>query len=204
MGDIGSVSNIVWVASGIGIIDRETSSNLSKGVGFWLSFSFSLAIVKTMTISKSMGDIGSVSNIVGVSSGIGIGNRETSSNLSKGVGFSFSFSLAIVETMMTITDSSDHTWVMKTTIKSSVVKRQTSSNLANGPGFSITLAIISMMDSIHSSVANGSNSTDKTMAIVYTSDNTSRVSITIGNLSNGVWVTTDTGNSSKDLVLIKI
>ena len=75
MGDIGSVSNIVWVASGIGIIDRETSSNLSKGVWFWLSFSFSLAIVKTMTISKSMGDIGSVSNIMGVSSGIGIGNR---------------------------------------------------------------------------------------------------------------------------------
>merc|ERR1719410_1629951 len=53
-----------------------------------------------------------------VTSGIGIGNRETGINLSNGVGLSFSFSLAIVAKTMAIgaiADSSDQTWVVKTT-----------------------------------------------------------------------------------------
>merc|ERR1712121_308362 len=131
-----------------------------------------------------------------LTSGIGISNRETSINLSNGVGFSFSLSFAIVAKTMAIgaiADSSDQTWVVKTTIKSSIVKWQTSSNLANGVRLSFTLAIISNMTAINSSVANGTNSADKSMAIVYTSDNTSRVAITIGYLPNGVWVTADTG-----------
>merc|ERR1719348_1158153 len=192
MRDIGSVSNIVGVTSGIGIGNRETSINLSNGVG--LSFSLSLAIV-----SKTMRDIGSVSNIVGVTSGIGIGNGETGINLSNGVGLSFS--LAIVAKTMAIgaiADSSDQTWVVKTTIKSSIMKWQTSSNLANGVRLSFTLAIISNMTAIHSSVANGTNSADKSMAIVYTSDDTSRVAITIGYLPYSVWVTAHAGNSSKE------
>merc|ERR1712121_403794 len=131
-----------------------------------------------------------------LTSGIGISNRETGINLSNGVGFSFSLSFAIVAKTMAIgaiADSSDQTWVVKTTIKSSIVKWQTSSNLANGVGLSLTLAIITNMTAIHSSVANGTNTADKSMAIVYTSDNTSRVAITIGYLPNGVWVTADTG-----------
>ena len=191
MRDIGSVSNIMGVTSGIGIGNWETSSNLTNGVGF--SFSFSLAIV-----AKTMRDIGGVSNIVGVACGIGIIDRESSSNLTNGVWLrlSFSFSLAIVAIGMSIADPSDHTWVVKTTIKSSIVKWQTSSNLANGPGLSLTLAI---MNTIDSSVANGTISTDKSMTIVNTSDDTSRVAITIGYLPNGVWVTTDAGNNSKNL-----
>merc|ERR1712121_222788 len=131
-----------------------------------------------------------------LTSGVGIGNGETSINLSDGVGLSFSLSFAIVAKTMAIgaiADSSDQTWVVKTTIKSSIVEWQTSSNLANGVRLSFTLAIISNMTAVHSSVANGTNSADKSMAIVYTSDNTSRVAITIGYLPNGVWVTADTG-----------
>merc|ERR1719213_557714 len=150
----------------------RVTSGIGIGVGF--SFSFSLAIA---IVAKTMRDIGGVSNIVGVACGIGIIDRESSSNLTNGVWLrlSFSFSLAIVAIGMSITHSSDHTWVVKTTIKSSIVKWQTSSNLANGPGLSLTLAI---MKTIDSSVANGT--------------------ISIGYLPNGVWVTTDAGNSSKD------
>ena len=94
-----------------------------------------------------------MSNVVGMSSGIGIGNWETSSNLSNGVGFSVS--LAIVESRSSI--------------------------------------------SIVSSVANGSITRDKTMAIVYTSDEATS-SVAMGHLSNSVGITAYTGDEDKNLV----
>merc|ERR1719187_81790 len=102
-------SNIVGMASSIGISLREPIGNLSEGVGISISISlgltvsFTLAIVTTidttiamistvtnstiarnytMTIVNSSND----SNIVGMASSIGISLREPIGNLSEGVG----------------------------------------------------------------------------------------------------------------------
>merc|ERR1712055_810349 len=114
VGSSGYNSNIVGVSSSIGIVDGETSSDLSNGVSISIRVSLTLAIVvssismngwggismNTRVSIGSMGigrsSIGSVSvvdrggvggsghnsNIVGVSSSIGIVDGESSSDLS--------------------------------------------------------------------------------------------------------------------------
>merc|ERR1719209_2889262 len=64
-------SNIVWVSSSIGVVDRETSSDLFNGVGISIRVSLTLAIVVS---SISMNGWGSVTMNTRVSIGsMGIG-----------------------------------------------------------------------------------------------------------------------------------
>merc|ERR1712055_142347 len=109
--DTSNDSNIVGVTSGIGISLRESIGNLSEGVGISISLgltvSFTLAKVTTIdtTIAKistvtnstiarchtmAIVDTSNDTNIVGVTSGIGISLRESIGNLSEGVGISIS------------------------------------------------------------------------------------------------------------------
>merc|ERR1719370_2598431 len=109
----GDDSNIVGVTSGIGISLRESIGNLTNSVGIRITVSLTLAIVSTIsTIDTTIGTTiarvsrvsmvtngtisrytpmsiiysGDDSNIVGVTSGIGISLRETIGNLANGVG----------------------------------------------------------------------------------------------------------------------
>merc|ERR1719474_847778 len=104
-----------------------------------------------------------VSNIMGVSGHIGVVSWKTGINLANSVSISIGISLAIAivtQSISTMADMSDHTWVVKTTIKGSVVKGKSSVNLANGIWFSLGLTLAKMMESmiarVDCSVANGS------------------------------------------------
>merc|ERR1712168_894602 len=127
VGGSGHNTNIVRVSGSIGIVDRESSSDLSNGVSISIRVSLTLAIVVSrvsmdgwgsismntrvsicsMGIGRSsiggisvvdrggVGGSGHNSNIVGVSSSIGIVDGESSSDLSNGVGISIRVSLTL-------------------------------------------------------------------------------------------------------------
>merc|ERR1719466_103062 len=113
-------SNIVGVTSGIGISLRESIGNLTNGVSFRITVSLTLAIVSTIsttigtTIGTTIARVSTVtngtisryspmsiiyscddSNIVGVTSGIGISLRESIGNLTKSVSIRITVSLTL-------------------------------------------------------------------------------------------------------------
>merc|ERR1712045_216921 len=103
---VGQYSNIVGVASGVGVVDGEAGSHLAQGVGIGLSLS--LAIVAVMhsrvggvsVVSIAVTDTSYNSDIVGASSSIGVVDRESSSNLANSVGIGLSLPLAIVSSVV--------------------------------------------------------------------------------------------------------
>merc|ERR1719495_2538006 len=159
-------SNIVWVSSSIGIVDRESSSDLSNGVSISIRVSLTLAIVvssisvdswgsismNTRVSIGSMGiggsSIGSVSvvdrggvggsghntNIVGVSSSIGIVDGESSSDLSNGVSISIRASLALAIVVSSISVDScggNNTGVHGRSSNNSRVSSRSSNNMVS-------------------------------------------------------------------------
>merc|ERR1712045_1085928 len=112
-GHVGQHSDIVGVASGVGVVDREAGSHLAQGVG--ISLSLSLAVVSSMnsrvggvavvSAIDSMADTSYNSDIVGASSSIGVVDRESSSNLANSVGISLSLPLAVVSSVVHSWDS---------------------------------------------------------------------------------------------------
>ena len=177
-GHMGHNSDIVGVASSVGIVHREASSHLVRGVG--ISLGLSLAIVGSVVNSRdgsigvdgggigiAMADSSDNSDIVGVASGVGIVHREASSHLVGGVSLSISLglSLAIV---------------------------------AGVKGRDGGIGVDSGGMSIHSSVADGADSIDQAMTIVDPSDDPARGGA-VGNLAQGVGVTAGAGNKSKNL-----
>merc|ERR1719320_334863 len=200
-------SNIVGVSSSIGIVDGESSSNLSNGVGIGIRVSLTLAIVVpsismdgwgsiSMNSRVSIGSmgvgrssIGSVSmvdrgrvgcsshntNIVRVSSSIGIMDREPSSNLSNGVGIgirvSLSFTLAIVVPSISMDRCGrNNAGVDGGGSNNSRVSSRSSHYMVSISKVSNTS--ISNMSSI-GTVTNSSNTTDNTIRVVNTSYYTS-------------------------------
>merc|ERR1719452_61935 len=210
-------SNIVGMSSSDGVGDRESICNLSNGVGIRISFSFTLAISimsktgitignRGSSISKisdtsisNMSSISSIgrgsiggssdnSNIVGTARSVGIGKGESIIYLSNGVGISirrsFSFTLSksiVVKTRITIGN-----------------RGSSISNMSN-TGISSRCSITNM--SSISTVANGTYSLHKTIAIVNTSYNTT-VGASSCDLANGVGisitVSIDSGQGQKD------
>merc|ERR1719391_124828 len=108
--DTGDDSNVVRVASGIGVMLGKTVGNLAKGVGIGLRVSLTLAVVvssvaRVADVSSRVSSVVSTvadgavagdtsvavvntsdhSNIMGVSSGVGIVLGKTVSNLAEGV-----------------------------------------------------------------------------------------------------------------------
>merc|ERR1712045_11114 len=170
-GHVGQHSNIVGVASGVGVVNREAGSNLAQGVGIGLSLSLTIVAVVNSRVGgvavvsaiDSMADTSYNSDIVGASSSIGVVDRESSSNLANSVGISLSLPLAIV---------------------SSVVHSRVGGVGVDSGG-------------IDSSVANGTNSRDEAMAVVNTSDDTA-IGGTMGNLTHSVGVTAGAGNEGKN------
>merc|ERR1711934_804226 len=180
-GHKGQHSNIVGVASGVGVVDREAVSDLTQSVGIGLSLS--LAIVDSVVsrrdggIGVDSGGIGVVSaidaiaeaghnsDIVGVASSIGVVDRESSSNLAQGVGISLSFPLAVVSSMV---------------------------RSRNGG-----IGVDSRGMGVDSSVANGANSRDEAVAIVNPSDDTA-IGGTMGDLAQSVCVTAGAGDEGKN------
>ena len=175
-------SDIVGVASSVGIVDREAVSHLVRGVG--VSISLSLAIVDSMVNSRdgsvgvdsrgigvgvdTVANSGDNSDIVGVASGVGIVDREAGSNLVGGVGLGISLSLPLA-------------------IVGSVVQGRDSG-----------VGVHSRSMGVHSSVSDGADSRDQAVAIVDSSDDTA-IGVTMGNLANGVGVTAGAGNEGKNL-----
>ena len=173
-GHVGHHSNIVGVASSVGVVDGEASSHLTQSVG--ISLSLSLSVVDSVVSSRdsvgvvsaidAMAEAGHNSDIVGVASSIGVVDRESSSHLAQSVGISLSFSLAVI---------------------SSVVHSRDGGIGVDSGGMGVD-----------SSVANGANSRDEAMAIVDTSDDTA-IGGTMGDLAQSVGVTANAGNEGKNL-----
>merc|ERR1711936_955036 len=179
-------SNIVRMSSGISISNWKSSSYLSNGVGLRICFSFTLAIVSSISIvsigsrsSDSMTSISKMSsidrgrvgctsdysNIVRMSSGISISNWKSSSYLSNCVclRICFSFTLAVVSSISIV---------------------------------SIGCCITKMtsISSVHTTVTKSFDTTHKTMAIINTSYNTSR-GVSSCNLANSVGITVSIDSS---------
>merc|ERR1712168_925391 len=220
-------SNIVEVSSSIGIVDGESSSDLSNGVSISIRVSLTLAIVvsrvsvdgwgsismNTRVSIGSMGigrsSIGSVSvvdrggvggsshnsDIVGVSSSIGIVDGESSGYLSNCVGISIriSLTLAIVVSRVSVDRcGGKNAGVHRGSSNYSRVSSRSSNNMVSVSKVSNTS--ISNMSSI-GTVANSSNTTDNTIRVINTSYYSS-IGQARCNLSNGVGVTVTTYGSS--------
>merc|ERR1711931_245749 len=128
------------------------------------------------------------SNIVGVSSSIGIVDRETSSDLSNGVGISIrvSLTLAIVVSGVSVDScGGKNAGVHGGSSNYSRVSSRGSNNMVSVSEVSNTS--ISNMSSI-GTVSNSSNTTDNTIRVINTSYYTS-IGQARCNLSNGVGVT---------------
>ena len=116
--DTGDDSNVVGVSSGIGVMLGKTVGNLAKGVGIGLRVSLTLAVVvssvaRVADVSSRVSSVVSTvadgavagdtsvavvntsdhSNVVGVSSGVGIVLGKTVSNLAEGVSIGLSLAL---------------------------------------------------------------------------------------------------------------
>merc|ERR1719480_554987 len=172
-GHMGHNSNIVGVASSIGIVNREAGSHLVGGVG--ISLGLSLAIVGSVVNSRdggigvdgggigiAMADSSDNSDIVGMASGVGIVHREASSHLVGGVSLSISLGLSLA-------------------IVAGVKGRDSGIGVDSG-GMSV-----------HSSVADGADSRDQSMTVVDPARG-----VAMGNLAQGVGVTAGAGNKSKN------
>ena len=186
-GHMGHNSDIVAVASGEGIVVRKSSSHLVRGVG--ISISLPLAIVYSGVNSRgsyigvdsrgggigvdgrgiAMADSSDNSDIVGVASGVGIVKRKSSSHLVGGVSLSISLGLSLA-------------------IVDSRVKGREGSIGVDSGGMSV-----------HSSVADGTDSRDQAMTIVDPSDDPASIGGAMGNLAQSVGVTAGAGNESKNL-----
>jgi len=188
----------VGVSSSIGVVDGETSSNLSNSVGISIRVSLTLAIVVpsismdgwgsiSMNTIGSMGvgrsSVGSVSvvergrvggsshntNIVGVSSSIGVVDGETSSNLSNSVGISIRVSLTLAIVVPSISMDRcgrNNAGVHGRSSNNSRVSSRSSHYMVSIAKVSNTS--ISNMSSI-GTVTNSSNTTDNTIRVVNTS-----------------------------------
>jgi len=188
----------VGVSSSIGVVDGESSSNLSNGVGISIRVSLTLAIVVpsismdgwgsiSMNTIGSMGvgrsSVGSVSvvergrvggsghntNIVGVSSSIGVVDGESSSNLSNGVGISIRVSLTLAIVVPSISMDRcgrNNAGVHGRSSNNSRVSSRSSHYMVSIAKVSNTS--ISNMSSI-GTVTNSSNTTDNTIRVVNTS-----------------------------------
>jgi len=179
-------------------VDGESSSNLSNGVGISIRVSLTLAIVVpsismdgwgsiSMNTIGSMGvgrsSVGSVSvvergrvggsshntNIVGVSSSIGVVDGESSSNLSNGVGISIRVSLTLAIVVPSISMDRcgrNNAGVHGRSSNNSRVSSRSSHYMVSIAKVSNTS--ISNMSSI-GTVTNSSNTTDNTIRVVNTS-----------------------------------
>ena len=177
-GHVGQHSDIVGVASGVGVVNGESGSHLAQGVGIGLSLSLAVVAVVHSRVGgvavvsiDSMADTSYNSDIVGVSSSIGVVGGESSSNLANSVGISLSLSLAVVSSVVNSRDSS--------------------------------VGVDSGSMGVDSSVTNSTNSRDEAMAVVNTSDDTA-IGGSMVNLAQSVGVTADAGNEGKNLENIVI
>merc|ERR1711962_1430056 len=204
------------MASSVGIGHREAVGNLANGVG--IRVSLTLAIESMMVTSESsitsisgVTDSSDDSNIMRMASSVGIGHRESVSNLANSVGIRVSFTLAIVTSVAsiaTVTNGSiSRDKAMAVINSSDNTKGMSSSNLTNCVGIritvSFTLAVEAVMNTSIASIAtivatvtNGSISRDKAMAIVNSSNDT--MAITMGHLSYGVRLTVCQGSTCQD------
>lgn len=131
--------------------------------------------------------MGDDTNIVGVTSDIGIVLRQTSSNLTKGVGLSVS--LAIVVAGDRDVGSID----TRSRLEKGGVISETIVDLGIGPWLSLPLAIVAM---VTSNVAESSIASDQAMAIVHSGDDATMCEAMV-HLAQGVGVTGDhTGSSN--------
>ena len=102
---------------------------------------------------------------------------------------------------VTMGDIGDDTRVVSMTCSPSIVLRKTSVDLGNGVGlsFSISLAIVTMMKTIVTSVTNSTIPSHMTISIVNTSDHAT-IGETMSHLTQGVGVTGHTGNNGNQLL----
>merc|ERR1719495_1277349 len=178
------------MSSGISISYWESSSHLSNGVSLRICFSFTFAIISSISIvsicsgsSNSMTSISKMSsitnmtsidrgrvgctsdysNIVRMSSGISISYWKSSSHLSNGVSLRICFTFAIVSSISIVS-------------------------------IGCCISKMTSISSVHTTVTKSTNTTHKTMAIVNTSYNTS-IGVSSCNLANSVGITVSIDSS---------
>merc|ERR1719260_237630 len=118
--------------------------------------------VSSITSVSGVTDSSDDSNIMRMASSVGIGHRESVSNLANGVGIRVSLTLAIESMMVTsvssitsvsgVTDSSDDSNIMRMASSVGIGHRESVSNLANSVGISLTLAIVTSVATIETSI----------------------------------------------------
>ena len=129
----------------------------------------SVADMADMGVGQGGGHMSHNSDIVAVASGEGIVVRKSSSHLVRGVGISICLGLSLA-------------------IVDSRVKGREGSIGVDSGGMSV-----------HSSVADGTDSRDQAMTIVDPSDDPASIGGAMGNLAQSVGVTAGAGNESKNL-----
>merc|ERR1712029_386919 len=131
-----SVSTIANVTS---ITKAITTISVVSKIS-WLGFSFTFSIEmmsQAKAISVSMGNTSNHSNIMSTSRGNGMSNRETSSNLTYGIRFSFTFSIVMMAIAQSITSIAKMTSISKTVSVSKTI----SSIQKSGLSLSFTLSV---------------------------------------------------------------
>merc|ERR1712002_27386 len=195
----GDNSDIMRMASSVSIGLRESVGNLAEGVGIRVGLTLAIEAMMVATIDTSIASIATVSDssitsymtmsivnsgdnsdIVRMASSVGIGLRESVSNLANGVGIRVSLTLAIVTSVATIdtsitsitsiatvSDSSitgyttisiinsgDNSDIMRMASSVGIGLRESIGNLAEGVGIrvSFTLAIVTSVATIDTSI----------------------------------------------------
>merc|ERR1712215_446973 len=211
------------MASSVGIGHREAVGNLANGVGIRVSLTLAIesmmvTSVSSITSVSGVTDSSDDSNMMRMASSVGIGHRESVSNLANSVGIRVSLTLAIVTSVATIetsitsiatvtNGSISRDKAMAVINSSDNTIGMSSSNLTNCVGIritdSFTFAEEAVMDTSIASIAtivatvtNSSISRDKAMAIVNSSNDT--MAITMGHLSYGVRLTICQDNTKEE------
>merc|ERR1719342_391579 len=171
----GDNSNIMRMASSVGIGLRESVGNLAKGVG--IRVGLTLAVVTSVApINPSISSITSIatvsdssitsymtmsivnsgddSDIVRMASSVGIGLRESIGNLANGVGIRVSLTLAIVTSVATIDTSITSITSIATVSDSSITSYMTMSIVNSGDNSDIMRMASSVSIGLRESVGN--------------------------------------------------
>merc|ERR1712029_938107 len=107
---VSTIANVTSITKAITTISVVTKIS-------WLGFSFTLSVEmmsQAKAISVSMGNSSNHSNIMSTSRGNGMSNRDTGSNLTYGVRFSFTFSIVMMAIAQSITSITKMTSISKT------------------------------------------------------------------------------------------
>merc|ERR1712002_1273000 len=148
-------------------------SDLADGV--WLSLSLGLTLAIAIAASKA--GVGLDSNIVGVTSGVGIVDGEATIDLADGVGLSLTLAIAVDSMAIAIVAKAGD-------LGEATNSQRGDSAIVESISITLAVAITDSMSSIVATVPNGAIARDQAMAIVHSSDDA--IAVAMADLPDGV------------------